>query len=104
MNNISLAKITLGVAFAAIATFVVNANEVGPKVDVDEVKSEISQEADTSKQSQTFLQLLSAYDSDENGVLSEAELAESALQSHFSGIDANADNSINEEEFTAYIN
>jgi len=102
MNNISLAKITLGVAFATIATFVVNANEIGPKVDIDE-KSEVSQEVAVSKQSQTFLQLLSAYDADENGMLSEVELAGSALQSHFSGIDINADDSIDEDEFTAYI-
>lgn len=101
MNNVSLVKVTLGVAFAAVATFIVNANEISP-VAID-VKNEVAAEAAVSMQSPSFTELLSTFDTDENGALSESELSSSALQSDFSSIDTDGDTNINEDEFNAYV-
>lgn len=105
MNNMSLVKITLGVAFATVATFLVNANEILPEV--TEVKSAVVMETTASSPEKTFSQLLSQFDADNTGTLSESELSASgneALKSAFKSLDANEDGSISEDEFSAYIN
>ncbi|WP_077339452.1 hypothetical protein [Pseudocolwellia agarivorans] len=101
MNNVSLVKVTLGVAFAAVATFIVNANEINPTV--ADIKNEIAAETTASMQSPSFSDLLSTFDADENGSLSESELSSSALQSDFSSIDTDGDTNISEDEFNAYV-
>ncbi|XPF93867.1 hypothetical protein ACM9HF_17905 [Colwellia sp. RE-S-Sl-9] len=98
MNNVSLVKVTLGVAFAAVATFIVNANDT-----VADIKNEIAAETTASMQSPSFSDLLSTFDADENGSLSESELSSSALQSDFSSIDTDGDTNISEDEFNAYV-
>ncbi|WP_076418532.1 hypothetical protein [Colwellia sp. UCD-KL20] len=101
MNNVSLVKVTLGVAFAAVATFIVNANEITPTV--ADIKNEIAAETTASMPSPSFSDLLSTFDADENGSLSESELSSSSLQSDFSSIDTDGDTNISEDEFNAYV-
>jgi len=118
MKNSNLVKMTLGLAIAAIATFVVNANEVTPKVNdaipalaevsivdvqatpvVDMVKSK------TSLQQQDFSKLLSEFDKDSNGSLSEEELSTSdndALKMAFKNIDSNEDGQVSANEYATY--
>lgn len=101
MKNINLSKITLGVAFAAFTTFIVSANEILPK------ESEVATESETSLTSQTFSQLLSQFDTDSNGSLSESELSTSgneALKIAFKSLDENEDENISEDEFSTYVN
>lgn len=95
MNNLSLVKITLGVAFATVATFIVNANEILPNV--SEVKRSVAIESTASLPAKTFSQLLSQFDADNNGALSESELSTSgneALKIAFKSLDANEDANI----------
>lgn len=105
MNNLSLVKITLGVAFATVATFIVNANEILPNV--SEVKNSVAIESTASLPAKTFSQLLSQFDADNNGALSESELSTSdneALKIAFKSLDANEDANISEDEFSTYVN
>jgi len=104
MNNLSLVKITLGVAIATVTTFIVNANEILPKI--TEVESAITTESTSLSPSQTFSQLLSQFDVDNNGTLSESELSTSgneALQIAFKSLDVNEDTNLSEDEFSTYI-
>lgn len=100
MTTINLAKIILSVAFATVATFSVNANEILSE------KAEATIESSASLQAETFSQLLSAFDADKDGALSEVELSTSnndALKIAFKSLDANKDANISEDEFSAYI-
>ncbi|XPF93870.1 hypothetical protein ACM9HF_17920 [Colwellia sp. RE-S-Sl-9] len=100
MTAINLAKIILSVAFATVATFSVNANEILPE------QAEATIESSASLQAETFSQLLSAFDADKDGALSEVELSTSnndALKIAFKNLDANEDATISEDEFSAYI-
>jgi Ca2+-binding EF-hand superfamily protein len=107
MNNMSLVKVTVGIVVAAAATFIVNANEVLPAL--GEIKNEVKKELPTGKVSaiedKTFTQLLSQYDADKDGSLSETELLSSdneALKIAFKKLDANNDLAISKYEFTAF--
>jgi len=102
MNNMSLVKITLGVAFAAITTFIVNASDALPTV--ENVNNEVATASTSSTQS--FSKLLAKFDADNNGVLSESELLASdneSLKMAFKHLDVNNDANISEEEFNAYV-
>lgn len=101
MTTINSAKIMLSVAFATVATFSVNANEI-PAVE----KADAAIESSASLQAETFSQLLSAFDADKDGALSAVELSTSnndALKIAFKSLDANEDANISEDEFSAYI-
>ena len=107
MNNISLVKVTVGIIIATAATFFVNANEVLPAL--GDKKHEVNKELPTGNVStavdKNFSMLLSQYDTDMNGSLSEDELLSSdneALKIAFDKLDANEDLSISEDEFTAF--
>ena len=115
MNNSNLVKMTLGVAFATIATFVVNANDITPKVseaistvetsmtEVKELHEDDQTESVISLQKKDFSQLLSDFDADQNGALSEEELATSdneALKMAFKNLDVNEDLHISANEFS----
>ncbi|XPF93868.1 hypothetical protein ACM9HF_17910 [Colwellia sp. RE-S-Sl-9] len=94
----NLTKIILGTAFAAVSTFSVNAYEILPMETDEEIIETVPAEAVDS-----FSQLLSAFDTDSSGALSESELSSSALQLDFSSIDTNGDTNISEDEFNAYV-
>ncbi len=104
MNNMSLVKVSVGIVVAAAATFIVNANEVLPKL--GEVKNEVQEALPADDMPvKTFAQLLSQYDADKDGALSETELLSSdneALKIAFKKLDANKDSSISKYEFTAF--
>lgn len=107
MNNISLVKVTVGIVVAAAATFFVNANEVLPAL--GDMKNEVNKELPTGNIStavdKSFSMLLSQYDTDMDGSLSEDELLSSdneALKIAFDKLDANEDLTISEDEFTAF--
>ncbi|MDO7085001.1 EF-hand domain-containing protein [Pseudocolwellia sp. AS88] len=117
MNNSNLVKMTLGVAFATIATFVVNANDITPKVNeaitttetqIDAVKElPVTEQVESaiSLQQKDFSQLLSEFDADQNGALSEAELSTSdneALKMAFKNLDVNEDSLISASEFSTF--
>jgi Ca2+-binding EF-hand superfamily protein len=111
MNNISLVKITLAVALATIATFIVNANEIYSfETDLQEttvfadVQEVVGVEGSTVQQ-KTFAKLLTKFDIDKNGVLSEAELSTSdneALKTVFKNLDLNEDSNLSLDEFNAF--
>lgn len=98
MTNTNLTKMILGAAFATVATFSVNANEILPV----ETNEEVIENA-PALAVDSFSQLLSAFDADESGTLSQSELSSSALQLDFSSIDTDGDTSISEDEFNTYI-
>lgn len=101
MTNTNLAKMILSVALATVTTFSASANEVLPVE-----KAETVMENSASLHADTFSQLLSAFDADKNGSLSEVELSTSdndALKIAFKNLDANGDANISKDEFSAYI-
>jgi len=104
MSNLSLVRVSIGIVVVAAATFLVNANEVMPKA--SELKSEVKEALPTkSMPVKTYEQLLSQYDADKDGALSESELISSdndALKIAFKKLDANNDSSISSYEFTAF--
>lgn len=96
MNTANLIKMTFGVVIATAATFIVNSHEMPV---LDEVKQSVS------SQQQDFSQLLSKFDTDKNGALSEAELSTSdsaALKIAFKNLDSNQDANITADEFNTY--
>ncbi|WP_426369771.1 hypothetical protein [Pseudocolwellia sp. HL-MZ7] len=115
MNNSNLVKMTLGVALATVATFVVNANDITSKVseaittteasitEVKELQVIEPVESVISLQEKDFSQLLSDFDADQNGALSEKELETSdneALKMAFKNLDVNEDLHISANEFS----
>lgn len=104
MNNISLVKVSVGIVIAAAATFFTNANEILPAI--GEIKSEVEEVLPVDNvPAKTFIQLLSQYDADKDGSLSETELLSSdneALKIAFKKLDTNQDSSISQYEFTAF--
>lgn len=110
MNNISSVKVTLGVVFATAATFIVNAYEIMPAETAltekaVELKNEVAVESSSFLENSGFAKLLSEFDQDENGTLSQAELSSSdneALKIAFKHLDSNEDENISEDEFSTY--
>lgn len=114
MNNSNIVKMTLGLAFAAIATFVVNANDITPNVNnaapalAEVSKAEMQNkfvESTASIQKQDFSKLLSEFDKDSNGSLSEEELSNGdndALKIAFKNIDSNEDGQISSSEYLTH--
>lgn len=114
MNNMSLVKITLGVAFATVATvatFIVDANEVVFIVDdtkgaaLTTEKQDVIEVETSSFQEKAFSKILLEFDTDKNGVLSEAELSKSnndALKMAFKNLDLNEDGNISLDEFSIF--
>ncbi|MDO7085002.1 hypothetical protein WNY51_16650 [Pseudocolwellia sp. AS88] len=103
MKNVSLTKMTLGTLLAAVTSFAVNANEVTPTITAVEDTGEVT--SSFSLKQFDFSQLLTVFDIDRNGFLSEAELSTSdniALKSAFKSLDSNKDASISAEEFSAF--
>ncbi|WP_076418528.1 hypothetical protein [Colwellia sp. UCD-KL20] len=98
MTNTNVTKMILGAAFATVAMFSVNANEILPVETNEEVIENVP-----AVPADSFTLLLSAFDLDENGALSESELSSSSLQLDFSSIDTNSDTNISEDEFNTYI-
>jgi len=114
MNNISLVKITLGVAFATVATitsFIADANEVTPilanvkDVVVITEKQDIAEVETSSFQEKAFSKILLEFDTDKNGVLSEAELSTSnneSLKMAFKNLDLNENGNLSLDEFSVF--
>lgn len=111
MNNISLVKITLAVALATIATFIVNANEISPmETDLQDTTvmadiHDIVEVEGSTVQQKSFAKLLTQFDTDKNGALSEMELSTSdneALKMVFKNLDLNEDNNLSLDEFNAF--
>lgn len=118
MKNSNLVKMTLGLAIATIATFVVNGNEITPKInDAIPALAEVSiadvkttpvveiVESEASLQQQAFSKLLSEFDNDSNDSLSEEELSTSdndVLKMAFKNIDSNEDGQISANEYATY--
>ncbi len=103
MTNVSLTKITLGTLLAAVTSFAVNSNEVTATITAVEDTGEVT--SSFSLKQFDFSQLLTVFDIDRNGFLSEAELSTSdniALKSTFKSLDSNKDASISAEEFSAF--
>ncbi|WP_426358442.1 hypothetical protein ACPUVO_18770 [Pseudocolwellia sp. HL-MZ19] len=111
MNNISLVKITLAVALATIATFIVNANVISPmETDLQDtivfadVQDIVEVEGSTVQQ-KSFAKLLTKFDTNKNGALSEVELSTSdneALKMVFKNLDLNEDADLSLDEFNAF--
>lgn len=110
MNNLSLVKISLGVAFATVATFIAEANEIKTSINDAEaiVVTENQQATDveaSSFQQKAFSKLLVKFDADKNDVLSEKELSVSdneALKVAFKNLDVNEDGNLSRDEFTVF--
>jgi Ca2+-binding EF-hand superfamily protein len=112
MNNSNVVKMTLGLAFATIVTFVVNANDITPNAnastlaEVSKVKmQEEIVESTSSLQQKDFSKLLSEFDKDSNGSLSEEELStgdNDALKIAFKNIDSNEDGQISSSEYLTH--
>ncbi|WP_426358444.1 hypothetical protein ACPUVO_18780 [Pseudocolwellia sp. HL-MZ19] len=103
MKNVSLAKITLSLILVAVTGSTVYANEVTPTITAVEDTGEVT--SSFSLKQFDFTQLLTVFDIDKNGFLSEAELATSdnvALRTVFKSLDSNKDASISAEEFSAF--
>ena len=103
MKNVSLIKMTLVAACTFITSVAANANDVTPTITAVEDTGEAS--SSFSLREFDFTQLLSVFDMDKNGLLSEAELATSdsvALKAAFNSIDSNKDSSISAEEFSTF--
>jgi Ca2+-binding EF-hand superfamily protein len=94
MNNISLKKVTLFVAIAALTSPFANANAN----DISQVKSVVKQVSST--------QLIAQFDQDKNGQLNEAEINASGnkkLHQAFKNIDSNNDAAISEKELSDFL-
>ena len=111
MNNISLVKITLAVALATIATVIVNANEISPmETDLQDTIvladfQDIVEVEGSTVQQKSFAKLLTQFDTNKNGVLSEEELSTSdneALKTVFKNLDLNEDANLSLDEFNAF--
>ena len=111
MNNTSLIKITLAVALATIATFIAHADVISPiSTDLKEVNNkadfeEVVEVEGSTMQQKTFAKLLNKFDTDNNGVLSEAELSVSddeTLKTVFKNLDLNEDKNLSLYEFNEF--
>lgn len=103
MKNVSLVNITVGVALIAIATFIVNANEIAPTV--TEAQEAVTVEGPSALPTLDFSVLLSEFDVDKNGLLSETELSESGnemLKSAFKVLDVDEDENLSAGEFEKF--
>lgn len=107
MKNVSLFKISAMVVSIAFASSFVNANDKlsSTMESAQTGVTDMTEMAKTAKQ-QSFPTLLEALDSDNNSMLSEAEVSvehSQFLQEEFANIDANQDKNIDEEEFNNYF-
>lgn len=107
MKNVSLFKISAMVVSIAFASSFVNANDKlsSTMESAQAGVTDMTEMAKTAKQ-QSFPTLLEALDSDNNSMLSEAEVSvehSQFLQEEFANIDANQDKNIDEEEFNNYF-
>lgn len=111
MNNLSLVKISLGVAFATVATFIADANEVSTSISdakavvITTEKNTATEVEASSFQQKAFSKLLVKFDTDKNDVLSEEELATSdntALKVAFKNLDVNEDGNLSRNEFSVF--
>jgi len=94
MKNTNIVKMALGLAFATIATFHVNADDLTPKV-----------ESNVSLIKTSFSELLAEFDTDKNGALSKEELSTSdnkSLKMAFQKLDVNKDSLISVDEFSEF--
>ena len=101
MKNISLFKVTAIVITAALASNFVSAED---KI-TDLVEQSQSDMVKVEKQV-SFTTLIEHLDGDQNGMLSQDEVAVSQnklLQEYFSNIDVNQDQQIDEAEFNSYL-
>ena len=97
MNKTRLIEISALVTVAALATFAVNANQV-----VDTSKANIKT---VSVATSNLSALFSTIDTDNDGLLSKAEISASkndVLMRNFKAIDKNTDDSISNNELTAF--
>jgi len=108
MKNISLLKITAMVVTVAFASSFVNADDKLNKAlekaqsNIDDVTNSV---AEAAKQLD-FSALIEKLDSDENGMLSEAEVSANQsqlLHQEFNKMDVNQDKQIDEAEYNSYI-
>lgn len=100
MRNLSLTKVSLFVATAITASFIVNANE---KVEADVVKVK---QATTEVAKKSDAVAFSSLDANKDGELSLAEVKASnnqLLARTFSEIDRNADNLLSQKELESYV-
>lgn len=107
MKNVSLFKISAMVVSIAFASSFVNANDKlsSTMESAQTGVTDMTEMAKTAKE-QSFPTLLEALDSDNNSMLSEAEVSvehSQFLQEEFANIDANQDKNIDEEEFNNYF-
>lgn len=103
MKKGSLAKLTLGALLAAVTSATINANEVTSTITTVEDTGKVT--SSFSLKQFDFSQLLTVFDIDKNGFLSEAELSTSdnvALRNVFKSLDSNKDASISAKEFSAF--
>lgn len=104
MKNVSLFKVSAMVVSIALVSSYVNANEKVSET-MENVQAGVTEMTETATQ-QSFPTLLAALDSDNDSMLSEAEVSvehSQFLQEEFSKIDANQDKNIDEEEFNIYF-
>lgn len=102
MKNVTLINATLGLTLIGFVAVSANANEVTPELSAIEKSSSI--ESDFSLKQFSYNELLSVFDIDNNGSLSQEELSTSdneALKSAFKALDLNKDESISADEFGA---
>lgn len=108
MKNISLLKITAMVVTVALASSFVNADDKLNKAvekaqsDINEVTKDV---VEAAKQLD-FSVLIEKLDSDENGMLSEAEVSANQsqlLNQEFNKMDVNQDKQIDEVEYNSYV-
>ncbi|MCJ8319330.1 MAG: hypothetical protein MJK12_06835 [Colwellia sp.] len=108
MKNMSLLKITAMVVTVAFASNFVNADDKLDKAlekaqsDIEKVTASV---VEAAKQLD-FSALIEKLDSDENGMLSEAEVSANQsqlLHQEFNKMDVNQDKQIDEAEYNSYI-
>ena len=101
MKNVSLVKVSAMVFSVALASSFVNADDKVSKT----MENAQANAAEVEKQ-QTFPALLESLDTNNDAMLSEAEVSvehSQFLQEEFAKIDTNQDKNIDEEEFNAYF-
>ena len=108
MKNISLLKVTAMVITVAFASNFVNADDKLEKA-LEKAQSDIEKVTESvveaAKQLE-FSALIEKLDSDENGMLSEAEVSANQsqlLHQEFNKMDVNQDKQIDEAEYNSYI-
>lgn len=104
MKNVSLFKVSAMVVSVAFASSFVKADDKVSKT-MENAQTSVAEAAEVGKQ-QSFPALLQALDSDNDSMLSEAEVSvehSQFLQEEFAKIDTNQDKNIDEEEFNLYF-